>query len=155
MENEVCFDYSTARVLCNDFGLVYFQVLSLMVDIYYGINPAKWVNENIIKSTFLTATGYVGSPTGRLYTFPTGYSYKYWCIPDFSNDGNRVIERVTNGSTSTTLVYDPIDYKYYQTNPNPSQSIPYGKININGIPYRIYRTILKSSSNNEQYVYSF
>jgi len=133
---------------------VYLKVASPIVDIYYGVSSLPIVTEDIIKATFLTATGYTGSVNGRLYTFTGGYNYKYWCIPDEPNAGNRVIEQIKSGENNTTLIYDSW-YKYYQSNPSPPQSISYGKLRINGTYYRVYRTIIKSSLNYEQYVYSF
>ena len=153
MEYGVCFDHDSTKVLCDGLDLIYFKP-SVLIDIYYGTNSNAIVTENIIKTTFLTATGYVGSPTGRLYTFPSGYSYKYWCIPDMPNTGERVINEISNGVVNTVLAYD-IFYSYYQLNPTPGQSITYGKINIDGITYRVYRTITKTSTSLEQYVFSF
>jgi len=153
MAYEILF-YNTSQILLSTIGNVYFQGITTLVDIYYGVSTKTRVTENDVRSTFLTATGYIGSPTGRLYVFPTGYNYKYWCIPDIPNEGERVVNQITNGTTNTILVYDSY-YRYYQTNPTPLQSITYGKMSINGVTYRIYRTITKTSAHNEQYVSSF
>lgn len=153
MEYGVCFDVESTRVLCNDDDWVYFKA-PILIDIFYGTSSTSTVTESFIKTNFLTATGNVGSSTGRYYIFPTGYTYKYWCIPDLPNTGSRVIKEIAYGATTTVLAYDSY-YKYYQTDPTPSPSITYGKISINGFSYRIYRTITKASTNNEQYVYCF
>ena len=149
----VCFDTSS-RVLCNSSDLVYFQ--PVITEIYYGVWSGQTVTDSIILSTFSTLSGFVGSPlpTPRIYNFPAGYNYKYWCIPDIPNNGNRVISLITNGLTNTVLANDPY-YSFYQINPNyTSQPISYGKININGFTYRIYRTKIVSSQIT-YYVYSF
>lgn len=153
MEYGVFFDIDSTQVLCNNSNLVYFKP-PIVEDIYYGTSSSAIVTESYIKTNFLTADGFIGSPTGRYYIFQTGYSYKFWCIPDSPNDGNRVVKEIAYGSTTTVLAYNYY-YVYYQTDPTPSPSITYGKININGVSYRIYRTITKASTNNEQYVYSF
>lgn len=148
----VCF--TPSGVLCNNFDLVYFQ--PVIIDIYYGVWSGQTVTENIILSTFNTDYGLVGAlePDGRLYSFLSGYYYKYWCIPDMPNDSNRVIGLISNGIVNTVLAYD-LYYNYYQyPAPNLGQSITYGKININGFTYRIYRTKIRSSQN-EYVVYSF
>jgi hypothetical protein len=152
MEYGVCFDLNSTKVLFDGL-LVYFKPLS-PVDIYYGVSSSPTVTSSFIKSNFLTEVGYIGSPTGRLYVFPTGYTYRYWCIQDDPNLGYRVISNINNGSSTTVLAYDSF-YSYYQTNPTPPTSITYGKIFIDGIRYRIYRTIAKTSSYTQQYVYSF
>jgi len=123
------------------------------VDVYYGISSNTRVDENIIKNNFISSSGYVGSIGGKLYTFDSGYSYKYWCIPDLPNNGDRVINYITDGSIITVIAYDSY-YNWYQIDPTPTQSVTYGKIIIDGFTYRIYRTISKSSNIN-QYVYSF
>lgn len=153
MEYGICFDRDSTKVLCDGLDLIYFKPLA-SADIYYGINSSPIVTENIIKSTFFIETGFVGSPSGRLYVFPSGYSYKYWCIPDLPNTGDRVINEISNGIVNTVLAYDTY-YSYYQLNPTPGQSITYGKLNINNITYRVYRTITKASTSLEQYVFSF
>jgi hypothetical protein len=148
---------SNSKVLCNtnSNNSIYLHIPPEIVEIYYGVNSLPTVTEETITTTFSTETGYIGSSNGRLYTFPGGYNYKYWCIPDSPNDGYRVVEVIKNGSgIVTTLAYDSY-YQYYQLNPTPQQSISYGKLDINGTTYRIYRTIIKSSLNYEQYVYSF
>lgn len=154
MEYGVCFDFDTNLVLCEtNTDLVYFKpYIVTLVDIYYGKSSTTTVTESFVKSNFLTETGYVGSIDGRYYNFPTGYSYKYWCIPDLPNNSNRVIYNVTNGITNTVFAYDAY-YQYYQN--DPYASITYGKLSIDGTIYRVYRTITKTSSYNEQYVYSF
>lgn len=158
MAYEIYF-YNTNEILLTNNGGIYVKGQEPIIDIYYGVSTKSIVNEDDIKNTFLTASGFVGSPKtslsdGRLYIFPTGYTYKYWCIPDLPNSGERVINQITNGVTNTILIYDSY-YNNYQSNPTPLQSITYGKIIINGIIYRIYRTITKSSSNYEQFVCSF
>ena len=126
----------------------------LIPKIYYGISSNVRITESFITSEFLTDTSNVGTISGKLYIFSTGYSYKYWCIPDI-NDGDKVINQIINNSNNIILAYDSY-YKYYQLNPEPNhiQSITYGKIDINFNTYRIYRTISKTSNLN-QYVYSF
>ena len=152
----------SSRILCNNNGLIYVKPLVItttttttefVVDIYYGVSSYSRVTENTILSTFLLDTGNVGSINGRLYNFPSEYSYKYWCIPDLYNDEDKVIKEVSNTYGLNILAYDSY-YNNYQVDPTPAQSITYGKIIINGIIYRIYRTILKSSYP-EYYVYSF
>ena len=169
----VYFDESS-NVLCNANDLIYVKPFSvpitttttsfqptttttttgLLIDIYYGSNTNSRVTENTILTTFNREVGYVGSPSGRRYLFGPGFTYKYWCIPDFSNDGDRVIKEINDTSGINVLAYDSY-YRYYQTNPTPIQSVTYGKITINNIPYRIYRTISKTSAYPEYYVYSF
>jgi len=169
----VYFDESS-KVLLNNNDLIYVRPFSvpittttttipgtttttttgIIIDIFYGVSSSTRVTESTILSTFSRDVGYVGLPQGRLYTFPAGYSYKYWCIPDFSNDGDRVIKEINDTSGINVLAYDSY-YRYYQTNPTPIQSVTYGKITINNIPYRIYRTISKTSAYPEYYVYSF
>ena len=141
------------KVLCNNIGLVYVKPIELF-DVYYGVSSLPFVTEDYISNNFSTVTGNVGYRTGRTYTFPGGYNYKYWCILDRYTTGDKLIERVTNNGARVTFVYDSF-YQYYQTNPTPSISITYGKILIFGNTYRIYRTIMKSSLNYEQVVYSF
>lgn len=163
----VCFDQDTQKILCNENDLIYLKpfaplptttttTTSVFVDIYFGISSKTRITESDILSTFSIAHGNVGSPSGRIYTFSTGYSYKYWCIPLNPNIGERVINYVIrpNDPTYTLFAYDSY-YRYYQINPTPSQSVTYGIIEINGNWYRIYRTILKSSVNNNFLVYSF
>jgi len=170
----VYFD-SSSKIICSNNDLIYVKPTSipittttaipittttttntLLFDIYYGTSSNPIVTESIITSTFSKGVGYVGSPEGKLYIFIPGYSYKYWCIPDLSNDGDKVIKEIMNGTANVILVYDTY-YKYYQLNPtSPMQYVTYGKIMINGTQYRIYRTIIKSSSSDpEYYVYSF
>lgn len=161
MSNEygVCFDQDTALDLfrTND-GLVYFK-LHNAIPIYYGSNSLPHVTESIITSTFLTSIGYVGSLAGNHYIFPSEYAYKYWCIPDYANDGSngeKLIDHITSvGATYTVLAWDSSYYKYFQTNPTPAISVTYGKIEIFGEIYRIYRSQIKTSSYSEQIVYSF
>lgn len=153
-----------SKILCNNENLIYVKPLSIPIttttttlapiDIYYGVSSNSRVTESEISSMFLRASGYVGSIDGRVYNFTSGYSYKYWCIPDWSNDGDKVIRQILNNSEITVLAYDSY-YNNYQINPTPVQSMVYGKVVINGVTYRIYRTILKSSSYTEYYVYSF
>lgn len=164
----VCFDQDTQKILYDNNDLIYLKSLtplptttttttsSGIVDIYYGTSSKTRIIESDILSTFSTAYGYVGLPSGRSYTFSTGYSYKYWCILWEPNTGERVINYVIrpNDPTYTLFAYDSY-YRYYQINPTPSQSVTYGIIEINGNWYRIYRTILKSSVNNNFLVYSF
>jgi hypothetical protein len=169
----VFFDESS-KVLCNDNDLIYIKPFYIpitttttttspittttttgtIIDIYYGSSINSRVTENVIISTFNRDVGYVGSTVGRRYVFEPGFTYKYWCIPDLYNDGNKVIKEINDTSGINVLAYDSY-YRYYQTNPTPMQSVTYGKITINGIIYRIYRTITKSSSYPEYYVYSF
>lgn len=148
----VCFDASS-KVLCNNYDLVYFQ--PVITDIYYGVWSGQTVTDSIILSTFSTDIGFVGSTIGRVYNFSIGYYYKYWCISDMPNNSDRLIGLITNGLVNTVLAYD-LYYNNYQLSPSPTlgQSITYGKININGFTYRIYRTKLRSSQN-EYIVYSF
>lgn len=162
----VCFDQDTQKILCNENDLIYLKpfaplptttttTTSVFVDIYFGISSKTRITESDILSTFSIAHGNVGSPSGRIYTFSTGYSYKYWCIPLNPNIGERIIRYATNGDlTNTIFAYDDY-YNNYQINPTPSQSVNYGIIEINGFQYRIYRTRLKSSANLEYYVYSY
>jgi len=124
------------------------------VDIYYGVSSNTRIDEDIVKNTFFIELGFIGSPSGRLYTFPEGYYYKYWCIPDVPNSGERVVNYITDGVINTIMAYDSY-YNWYQLDPTPTQSITYGKLDINGVVYRIYRTISKTSSYLDQYVYSF
>lgn len=169
----VYFDESS-KVLCNSSDLIYVKPLytpittttttisgtttttttGLIIDIYYGSSSSSRVTESTILTTFNRDVGYVGYPNGRRYTFAPGFTYKYWCIPDFSNDGNKIIKEINDISGINVLAYDSY-YRYYQINPTPMQSVTYGKITINGIEYRIYRTITKSSAYPEYYVYSF
>lgn len=126
---------------------------SPIIDVfYYGTGTTTGVTASYILSTFSTATGNVGSPTGREYTFgPTFGTYRYWAIPDISNDGNRVIGNVTLTDDVTIVGLEPSQmsyYSYYQLNPNPpSQTIKYAKIDINGVMYRLYRTTYKYGSS--------
>ena len=160
---EILFDISS-KVICNSDGLIYLNTVApvttttttsvpVSVDIYYGVSSNSTVTESEILSNFSTASGYVGSSDGRLYTFDSGYYYKYWAIQDLPNEGYRVINKLENNNIKVILVYDSY-YKYYQINPTPIQSITYGKINIKGVFYRIYRTLIKTSLTN-YYVYSF
>lgn len=153
IEYGVCYDDPTGRVFFSDVELVLFK-LPEVADIYYGVSSSPIVTVSFILSNFLTDTGYVGNPSGKTYVFETGYTYKYWCIQDEPNSGDRVINAITNGTTNTVLAYDYF-YPYYQIDPIAAISITYGKILINGYVYRIYRTITKTSSYNVQYVYSF
>ena len=142
------------RILCDSNDFIYVSGPLLLTDVYYGISSNLRINESIITSSFSKGIGNVGTIDGRLYSFPTGYSYKYWCIPDI-NDGEKIINQIINNSKNIILAYDSY-YKYYQLNPEPTnkQSITYGKINIEGNAYRIYRTLAKTV-NTEFYVYSF
>lgn len=161
---EILSDVSS-KIICNNNGLIYVKssfippttttttTLIPIVDIYYGISTKTRVTESDILSTFFTASGNVGAVGGRQYNFLSGYSYKYWCIPDSINDGDKVINKIYN-TTNLTVAYDSY-YNYYQTDPTPVQSITYGKITINSVVYRIYRTVIKNSIFNEYYVYSF
>ena len=49
-----CFDKS-ARILFNNNGLIYTNI-PIVIDIFYGVSSYARVDEDIIKSTFLTAT---------------------------------------------------------------------------------------------------
>ena len=169
----VYFDESS-KILLNNNDLIYIKPFSipittttttipgtttttttgLLIDIYYGVSSNSRVTESTILTTFNRDVGYVGYSDGRRYVFAAGFTYKYWCIPDLSNDGDKVIREIHNTSGLNILAYDSY-YQYYQTNPTPIQSVTYGKITINGIIYRIYRTITKSSAYPEYYVYSF
>jgi hypothetical protein len=166
--------FESSKILCNNDDLIYVRPFSvpittttttipgtttttttgLIIDIYYGSNSNSRVTESTILTTFNRDVGYVGSPTGRRYVFGAGFTYKYWCIPDLSNAGNKVIKEINDTSGINVLAYDSY-YRYYQINPTPTQSVTYGNITINGIVYRIYRTISKSSAYPEYYVYSF
>ena len=100
MAYEVYF-YNTGEILLNNYGSIYSQgELPALVDIYYGVSSKTRVTENDIKNTFQTATGFIGSPLGRLYVFPTGYSYKYWCIPDLPNGATYTTATPTITTTS-------------------------------------------------------
>lgn len=140
-------------VLCNDNGKVYLRFVGLF-DIYYGVSSLPFLTVDTIINNFSKTSGNVGSVSGRAYTFTGGYNYKYWLIPDGYNVGERVIERAVNDGVRVTFAYDSF-YQYYQTNPTPSISVTYGIISIYGTPYRVYRTLVKSSLNYEQVVYSF
>jgi hypothetical protein len=128
---------------------------------YYGTGTTTGVTASYILSTFSTATGNVGSPTGREYTFGVTFNtYRYWAIPDLPNTGERVIKSLTLPDSVTVIGLQPGEnyyYSYYQYDPTPpSQSIQYGKIDINGIVYRLYRTTLKYTSSRTQFkVFSF
>lgn len=142
------------KVLYNDIGLVYVKPI-VVIDVYYGVSTLPYITEDYIVDNFSTiVSGSVGYDTGRTYTFSGGYNYKYWCIPDRYTTGDRLIERVMNDGARVTFAYDSF-YQNYQTNPTPAISVTYGKIFILGNTYRIYRTIMKSSLNYEQVVYSF
>ena len=126
-----------------------------VVAIYYGKSLETIVTESIVLSTFIADTGFVGSwPTPRLYdNWPAGYAYKYWLIPNLPNTGERVIGAITNGVVQTVLAENAY-YSNYQLNPSGSQTITYGLMMIDGVQYRVYRTLLKTSGENVQYVYS-
>ena len=121
--------------------------------IYYGISTETTVTAEYILANFTKTTGFVGSPTGRKYTFgPTFGTYRYWAIPDVPNTGERVIGEVTlNDASHTNMGMEPSQmsyYQYYQLNPNPPlQTIKYAKIDINGIVYRLYRTTYRYGSS--------
>ena len=77
------------RIICNDNGLIYVNGTIELSDIYYGISSNTRINENFITSSFLKGVGNVGTISGKLYSFPTGYSYKYWCS-GFSGNGSGI-----------------------------------------------------------------
>ena len=127
--------------------------------IYYGISADEIVSAEYILANFTKATGPVGSPTGRLFTFALTFNtYRFWAIQDFPNTGDRVIGAVKFpfGEVVFMQPESPF-YSYYQLDPEPSsQPIQYGKLDINGIKYRLYRTALAFSSSTNQFkVYSF
>lgn len=130
---------------------------------YYGTGTTTGVTASYILSTFSTATGYVGSLTGRPYTFGTTFgTYRYWAIPDVPDGaeyGYKIIAAAKYSDGNTTLVMQPPQtfYSYYQDNPQPAiQSIQYGKLDINGVTFRLYRTTVKYNSANIQFlIYSF
>lgn len=127
--------------------------------IYYGVSTSTTVTESEILSTFYTATGNVGLPstglnTGRKYIFDNYQAYyKYWCIKDEPDSGDRVIKDIHDENGRITTEYSPY-YIYYQSEPNP-YNITYGKIIINGILYRVYRSKTSSSEQTTIYVYSY
>ena len=132
----------------------------LVAAIYYGTGTTTTVSSFYILSTFATATGTIGTPTGRLYTFGTAFgTYRYWAIPDLPNTGERVVSMAKYADGITVLGMQPPEpfYSYYQQNPTPaSQSIQYGKLDINGVIYRLYRTASRyGASNNRFLIYSF
>ena len=130
-----------------------------IVEIYYGTGTTTTVTSSYILSTFSTTTGNVGSPTGRLYTFGSVYSYRYFAIPDLPNLGYRVIQIIYLPDNVTTIDMQPSTsfYSYSQLSPEPpSQPILYGKLDINGSTYRLYRSAAKFSAYLNQFkVYSF
>jgi len=128
---------------------------TILGSVYYGVSENAVVSESEVLLNFYTTSGEVGSLSGKKYTMDAGYYYKYWLIPDLPNEGSRVINKITNLENYVILAYTQY-YRYYQENPFPDeqQSITYGKITINGIVYRIYRSITKSSLQLECYVYS-
>ena len=126
-----------------------------IVDIYYGTGTTTGVTSSDIITKFSTATGFIGSPAGRTYTFgPTFGTYRYWAIPDLPNTGERVVSNCKLIDDITVVGLEPsqIDfYSYYQIDPTPpSQTIKYGKLDINGITYRLYRTSFKYGSSTTQ-----
>lgn len=160
MEYGVCFDNNTGTIYRKtDNNLVYFKRNEPQLsDIYYGNSIYPQVTEDIILTTFSYAPGYVGTLAGTHYMFAPVYSYKYWCIPDYPNDGNngeKLIEHIASTETGDyiTVYYDSY-YHFYQINPTPITSITYGKIDIAGTTYRVYRTWVKYSYT-DLYVFSF
>jgi hypothetical protein len=128
--------------------------------IYYGVSSATTVNESIILSSFTGITGNVGTPTGRYYKFESVQKYKYWCIPDVSGiaNGDKVINYIKHLEDDQALVFAYNSfYSNIQTDPDQTdiQEVNYGLLNINGIPYRLYRDVSNSSSYTEFNVYSF
>ena len=127
--------------------------------IYYGTGTTTTVTSSYILSTFSTTTGNVGSPTGRLYTFGSTYGYRYFAIPDLPNLGSRVIQTVFLTDDTTTIDMQPSTsfYSYSQLSPEPpSQPVLYGKLDISGVTYRLYRSATKFSESLNQFkVYSF
>ena len=131
-----------------------------LADVYYGISTDTQVTADYILTNFTKTTGPVGTPTGKQYTFgDTFNTYRFWAIPDLPNTGERVIANLTTSDGLAVIGLQPggTFYTYYQNNPTPpSQSIQYGKLDINGITYRLYRTTLKYTSTTTQFrVYSF
>jgi len=138
----------------------------ILVDIYYGTGTTTTVTSDTIISTFSTESGLIGLPYssgGRVYTFGVAFNtYRFWAIPDVPSGityGNKIISRSVFPDNSTVLAMQPAEpfYSYYQSDPTPSgQMISYGKMTINGIIYRLYRTSYKFSSSNIQFlIYSF
>ena len=132
-----------------------------VVDIYYGTGTTELVTADYILSTFSTETGFIGSPPlsgGRLYSFGSVYSFRFWVILDLPNNGDRVMMEAKYSNGSTILGMQPANpwYGNKQIDPEPFQTIKYGKMQINGIEYRIYRTATKYSISNLQFrIYSY
>ena len=103
---------------------------------YYGVSSDTTVTPDFVLSTFMTATGNVGSAntgfkTGRMYDFDGSMAYyKYWCIADLPDSGERIIKDIWDDNNRTTTSYDASFYSYYQSSPNP-YVITYGKMYIN------------------------
>jgi len=135
----------------------------ILVDIYYGTGTTTTVTSDTIISTFSTESGLIGLPYssgGRVYTFGVAFNtYRFWAIPDLPNTGDRVVNMAKLIDGSTVLAMQPAEpfYSYYQLDPTPSgQMISYGKMIINNVIYRLYRTTYKFSSSNTQFrIYSF
>jgi len=131
--------------------------------IYWGKYATKTITESIILNNLTQAVGPVGLPSGRTYTFPDSTSkFLYWCIPLYptgSTSGVRVIEQVRIVTPDGYLsLQDATPYTNVQANPSPLQiqTIKYAIINVNGVPYRVYRSknTYGISPNNTNKVYS-
>lgn len=119
-----------------------------------GDDPAAF-----IKNNFTLSFGYVGTKTGKLYTYSGSDKIRYWVIPDVPDGsiyGDRIIYyiKMADNIHDTVTLYDPTYYPYNQYNPTPPvQVIYYAKIKIDGIMFRVYRT--ETSYTTNMYVWSF
>jgi len=132
----------------------------IVPDIYYGKvagGTTFMPTASYIKSNFNTSSGEVGGPypTPKQYNFnttPGQYVYfVYKDLPSGSTYGNRAINLVrVPGGTGLSQV-SPVGnsvYKYQQQYPpttqipdaSSAQSQSYGKINIDGIIYRVWKS---------------
>jgi hypothetical protein len=143
-----------------------------IVDIYYGTGTTAQlidgsfgvVDANFITTTFARASGYIGSPTGRHYTFGLGFGYYYWAIPDEpsgSTSGYRVV-RYAKWTDGNDLGMIPscvcVPEFYYKLQEDPTvgpQLIYYGYVNIYGVRYRLYRTSESYIDGQEFVLYSW
>lgn len=157
-----------------DLNQVYFRPEDpiILADIYYGKvsgGTSYMPTASYILANFNTASGNVGGPypTPKQYTLYNGIfgEYVYFCWKDLPSGltyGYRAINLVRNVAGTKISPYGSNPYNNQQLLPTttvvPPETLPqsenYGKINIGGVVYRIWKSGGAYNTNSIINVYS-